>query len=135
MTRLRTAAALAATLIATPVLAQTHCQTEPAAARKPTLGGLLSAAQKAGLGEALAGGLGASQYGRVATAAASAAISGDAAGVAAAIPGTRRDARTAWATGALTGMAQTMNRSAPAAQTEACQTPAEPVQASADVWR
>ena len=140
LTRLA-AAGLAASLITSPALAQGQVpcgapsapQAQP---RKPSaLGGLLAAARDAGLGEAIAGGLGASGRNSTAAAVVGAALSGDPSSVAAALPYDSRHAATARVAGALTGVALNLARSS-GASNEACETQAGPQPSSdGDVWK
>lgn len=145
MTAVRAAAMLAAFLVSSaPAQAQSSAETEvrqpegcPGEARPPRrnpLGGLFAAARDAGLGQALVAQLGPSAEGQ----AAAALLSGDPASAVAAIPGARRDARTARATAAAAGVAMNMARSARDARAEACAagatTPDAPPPAQTDVW-
>lgn len=136
MTAIRAAAMLAAFLSCTPAHAQTPtCEGLSPSPKKNALGGLFAAARDAGLGQALVAGLGSSAEGQAATA----LLSGDAAGAVSAIQGANRDARTAQTAGALAGVAMGMARSARGAKADACQSTAaagaETPPAAADVWR
>lgn len=119
------AASLAAFLIISPALAQAQvaCGAPPPQAqpRKPSaLGGLLAAAREAGLGEAIAGGMGGS--GRNST-------------TAAALPYDSRHAATARVAGALTGAALNLARSA-GSTNAACEAQGGPQPPSdGDVWK
>ena len=134
------AASLAAFLIISPALAQAQvaCGAPPPQAqpRKPSaLGGLLAAAREAGLGEAIAGGMGGSGRNSTAAAVVGAALSGDPSSAAAALPYDSRHAATARVAGALTGAALNLARSAGSA-TAACEAQAGPQPPSdGDVWK
>lgn len=137
MTALRAAAMLAALILSTPAHAQSQagCPLEAQPPKKSGLGGLFAAARDAGLGQALVGGLAPSAEGQ----AAAALLSGDASGAVAAIPGARRDARTARLSGAVANMAAGAARSARSARTESCGSTAPAADdapaANTDVWR
>ncbi len=134
------AASLAAFLIISPALAQAQvaCGAPPPQAqpRKPSaLGGLLAAAREAGLGEAIAGGMGGSGRNSTAAAVVGAALSGDPSSAAAALPYDSRHAATARVAGALTGAALNLARSAGSANA-ACEAQAGPQPPSdGDVWK
>ncbi|MCX7588992.1 hypothetical protein [Phenylobacterium sp. 58.2.17] len=134
------AASLAAFLIISPALAQAQvaCGAPPLQAqpRKPSaLGGLLAAAREAGLGEAIAGGMGGSGRNSTAAAVVGAALSGDPSSAAAALPYDSRHAATARVAGALTGAALNLARSAGSTNT-ACEAQAGPQPPSdGDVWK
>ncbi|HUH09063.1 MAG TPA: hypothetical protein VLZ73_00800 [Brevundimonas sp.] len=145
MTAVRAAAMLAAFLVSSaPVQAQSSaqaqarqpggCPSEAPPPRRNPFGGLLAAARDAGLGQALVAQLGPSAEGQ----AAAALLSGDPASAVAAIPGARRDARTARATAAVAGVAMNMARSARDARAEACAAAAAtteaPPAAEAEAW-
>ena len=134
------AASLAAFLIISPALAQAQVacgapapQAQP---RKPSaLGGLLAAAREAGLGEAIAGGMGGSGRNSTAAAVVGAALSGDPSSAAAALPYDSRHAATARVAGALTGAALNLARSAGSANA-ACEAQGGPQPPSdGDVWK
>ena len=134
------AASLAAFLIISPALAQAQvaCGAPPPQAqpRKPSaLGGLLAAAREAGLGEAIAGGMGGSGRNSTAAAVVGAALSGDPSSAAAALPYDSRHAATARVAGALTGAALNLARSA-GSTNAACEAQAGPQPPSdGDVWK
>ena len=134
------AASLAAFLIISPALAQAQvaCGAPPpqAQARKPSaLGGLLAAAREAGLGEAIAGGMGGSGRNSTAAAVVGAALSGDPSSAAAALPYDSRHAATARVAGALTGAALNLARSA-GSTNAACEAQGGPQPPSdGDVWK
>ena len=134
------AASLAAFLIISPAHAQAQvaCGAPPPQAqpRKPSaLGGLLAAAREAGLGEAIAGGMGGSGRNSTAAAVVGAALSGDPSSAAAALPYDSRHAATARVAGALTGAALNLARSAGSANA-ACEAQGGPQPPSdGDVWK
>ncbi|MBB3890638.1 hypothetical protein GGQ61_001355 [Phenylobacterium haematophilum] len=134
------AASLAAFLIISPALAQAQvaCGAPPPQAqpRKPSaLGGLLAAAREAGLGEAIAGGMGGSGRNSTAAAVVGAALSGDPSSAAAALPYDSRHAATARVAGALTGAALNLARSA-GSTNAACEAQGGPQPPSdGDVWK
>ena len=134
------AASLAAFLIISPALAQAQvaCGAPPPQAqpRKPSaLGGLLAAAREAGLGEAIAGGMGGSGRNSTAAAVFGAALSGDPSSAAAALPYDSRHAATARVAGALTGAALNLARSA-GSTNAACEAQGGPQPPSdGDVWK
>ena len=134
------AASLAAFLIISPALAQAQvaCGAPPPQAqpRKPSaLGGLLAAAREAGLGEAIAGGMGGSGRNSTAAAVVGAALSGDPSSAAAALPSDSRHAATARVAGALTGAALNLARSA-GSTNAACEAQGGPQPPSdGDVWK
>ncbi|TAJ59344.1 hypothetical protein [Brevundimonas sp.] len=142
MTAVRAAALLAALFISAPAQAQSAAGTQagpsdacpveaPPPPRRNPLGGLFAAARDSGLGQALVAQLEPS----VESQAAAAVLSGDPAAAVAAIPGARRDGRTARATAALAGVAANMARSAreaPAASE--CVPAASDAAPPADVW-
>lgn len=144
MTAVRAAAMLAVLFMSAPAQAQSSagsqvgqpdaCPAEAPPPRRNPFGGLLAAAKDAGLGQALVAQLGPSAEGQ----AAAALLSGDPAAAAAAIPGARRDARTARATAAAAGVALNMARSARDARSDACAAAAgtadAPPAAEVDVW-
>lgn len=139
----RQAASLAAVaLVCAPSLAfaGTACPPEPVRqaeppVRKPSaLGGLFAAARDAGLGDALAG-FGNSGRSQTVAAVAGAALSGDPASAASAIPYDQRNGRTARLAGALSGTAANMARARRDAQAEACASAADETAADADVWK
>lgn len=142
MTAVRAAALLAALFISAPAQAQSAAGTQvgpsdacpveaPPPPRRNPLGGLFAAARDSGLGQALVAQLEPS----VESQAAAAVLSGDPAAALGAIPGARRDGRTARATAALAGVAVNMARSARDAPAAGDCVPA-PVDAPppADVW-
>lgn len=134
------AASLAAFLIISPALAQAQvaCGAPPPQAqpRKPSaLGGLLAAAREAGLGEAIAGGMGGSGRNSTAAAVVGAALSGDPSSAAAALPYDSRHAATARVAGALTGASLNLARSA-GSTNAACEAQGGPQPPSdGDVWK
>ena len=134
------AASLAAFLIISPALAQAQvaCGAPPSQAqpRKPSaLGGLLAAAREAGLGEAIAGGMGGSGRNSTAAAVVGAALSGDPSSAAAALPYDSRHAATARVAGALTGASLNLARSA-GSTNAACEAQGGPQPPSdGDVWK
>ena len=135
------AASLAAFLITSPALAQaqTACGAPPppqVQPRKPSaLGGLLTAAREAGLGEAIAGGMGGSGRNSTAAAVVGAALSGDPSSAAAALPYDSRNAATARVAGALAGAALNLARSA-GSTNAACEAQVGPQPSSdGDVWK
>ncbi|WP_374512837.1 hypothetical protein [Brevundimonas sp.] len=145
MTAVRAAAMLAALFISAPAQAQSAAgaQVNPSDAcaveappspppRRNPLGGLFAAARDSGLGQALVAQLEPS----VESQAAAAVLSGDPAAALGAIPGARRDGRTARATAALAGVAANVARSAreaPASDCAAASVDAPPP-AEPDVW-
>ena len=142
MTAVRAAALLAALFITAPAQAQSPagtqvgpsdaCPVEAPPPRRNPLGGLFAAARDSGLGQALVAQLEPS----VESQAAAAVLSGDPAAALGAIPGARRDGRTARATAALAGVAANMARSAREAPASDCVPAAAdaPPPAEADVW-
>lgn len=145
MTAVRAAVLLAALSMTTPAQAQAQsaagtqvgqsdaCPAEaPPTPRRSPLGGLFAAARDSGLGQALVAQLEPSAESQ----AAAAVLSGDPAAALGAIPGARRDGRTARATAALTGVAANMARSAREARPDGCAAAAAATDAAppADVW-
>lgn len=143
MTAVRAAAMLAAFLMSAPAQAQSAagtqvrqpdgCPTEAPPPRRNPLGGLFAAARESGLGQALVAQLEPSAESQ----AAAAVLSGDPAAALGAIPGARRDGRTARATAAVAGVAVNMARSARENPSEGCAAAAAtdaPPPADADVW-
>ena len=134
------AASLAAFLIISPALAQAQvaCGAPPPQAqpRKPSaLGGLLAAAREAGLGEAIAGGMGGSGRNSTAAAVVGAALSGDPSSAAAALPYDSRNAATARVAGALAGAALNLARSA-GSTNAACEAQVgQQPSSDGDVWK
>ena len=143
MTAVRAAVLLAALSMTTPAQAQSAAGTQfgqsdacpaeaPPTPRRNPLGGLFAAARDSGLGQALVAQLEPSAESQ----AAAAVLSGDPAAALGAIPGSRRDGRTARATAALAGVAANMARSAREAPASDCVPVAAdaPPPAEADVW-
>lgn len=144
MTAVRAAAMLAALSMSAPAQAQSAagtqvgqpdaCPAEAPPPRRNPFGGLFAAARDSGLGQALVAQITPSAE----SLAAAAVLSGDPAAALAAIPGARRDGRTARATAAVAGVAANMARSAQAAPSGSCAPAAAatdaPPPAHADVW-
>ena len=134
------AASLAAFLILSPALAQAQvaCGAPPPQAqpRKPSaLGGLLAAAREAGLGEAIAGGMGGSGRNSTAAAVVGAALSGDPSSAAAALPYDSRNAATARVAGALAGAALNLARSAGSTNAACGAQVGQQPSSDGDVWK
>ena len=134
------AASLAAFLIISPALAQAQvaCGAPPPQAqpRKPSaLGGLLAAAREAGLGEAIAGGMGGSGRNSTAAAVVGAALSGDPSSAAAALPYDSRNAATARVAGALAGAALNLARSAGSTNAACGAQVGQQPSSDGDVWK